>query len=606
MNEIALPVVLRHPSIGATSHQHGGAGAADTSLLRTMAEEQLCCRCLNMLLLACAALEVAEQLRYGEYNTSSVAAALQWHVQHSIQQSGTSTGAGQDNDNTASGKDSPHAGSEASDDGFTRGWLCDARAQEILKMLLQLAAFPLIASSCADTVNSWFAQNSHALAVHDMPDYSARDMGGPLILAIFDMMENMQSAIIACILSGIQMCTGAAESSRHHRVSTSSSSSSSLARARGTSAGAGDSEHGSAHARSDEREGASSAEIPEQFDEFHALLQAVLCSVCSSASPLSPRVLEVIVHSFPSMVALPVQCSVQKFLRALVPLCNRSANIFAVLHGYLQKRIQSNEYHAQMSAVRLLVPLLFAVPASVQLEVARTVTFVFTRPAVFCREVCILLIQHLQLVLPPAPDCETDAAEPREEMHLSERVVMHLRTAVDRYLASGFATRDDAAHSSSTSSASSTYTSATEDENIGFDSAWRIKATVTGLTVTSDVEHAVILLWMLDVTLSRRVASDELTSFASYITTDPSASIGVDGTFLHQRWCNIGIKRNPCSLLQNQSPYGTCGLFCSLRAAAFGQMQTQVLQAPTLRRRRRSSCLARAPTLRCPLSPSAC
>jgi hypothetical protein len=447
MNEIALPVVLHHPSLGLTGSElgHDGAGTG-SSPLRVMAEEQLCCRGLYMLLLTCAALEVAEQLKYGEYKTTSITEALRWYLQHSIQQIGPSTGA----DKTSVRSDdeeSVRGASEACGDGFTRGWLCDARAQEMTKMLLQLSAYPTIAVSCTDSVNSWFAQNQHALAVQDMPTFCAGDMRGPLVLAIFDMMENMQPAIMTCVLSGIKLCAEAsrvsAEASRHVQNASNTAASSSL-RASGSGGEVGDSHGGSGH-----RETTAAFGIPAQFVELHVLLQAFFCDVSSSELTLSPRVLEVIVHSFPAMVALPAQSAVQPFLRALVPLCNRSSQVFAVLHGYLQKRIQSTDYDAQMSAVRLLVPLLFSVPVSAQMEVARTVTFVFSRPAVFCREISILLVTHLQQVLSQAPDGETDAEV--GEMHLSERVVVHLRTAVDRYLSAAFSASDGAALSSGSS-----------------------------------------------------------------------------------------------------------------------------------------------------------
>jgi hypothetical protein len=459
MNEIPLPQVLEQ-------RVHSTHDTLDMGEIDMPYDERVSARCLYVLLLTCAALEVAEQLRYGEFQPQNVRQILLWYVKHSIQQLNVRNDALDGSDNSEDDNEcSADADRSRTDDEpeLTRGWLCDARAQEMLRMVLQLATHPDLCLSVETAVNGWFGGGERV--------FDSRSSLTLVFGQIFELQCTMQPAMVACVLRGLVVCASQglhvdADRSAHYgtvRAPAVQSSSSSSSSGRTNSHNSEESVPTVEHTRT-----THSAAVPQHLLPLHDFLTSVLQEICATVT--TAAVTDIIGAYFPTVVALPVGPTVQAFLLVILPLCTRSPQLLGCLHGYLQKRVQSTDVVKQLSAVCVLVPLLFVAPSANQLDMARTILFVFTRAAVVRREAYILL--QLRLDGPIASQ-------------LSGPVVTLLRDALARNVAQ---------HCRNVSALPDSQTA-----ELVYDPSLRIKQIGPTVEVEDDIEHSLLLLFRLEV-----------------------------------------------------------------------------------------------------------
>jgi hypothetical protein len=461
MNEIPLPQVLEQ-------RVHSTHDTLDMGEIDMPYDERVSARCLYLLLLTCAALEVAEQLRYGEFQPRNVRQLLLWHVKHSIQQLNVRNDALDGSDNSEDDNEcSAHAERSRTDDEpeLTRGWLCDARAQEMLRMLLQLATHPDLCLSVETAVNGWFGGGERV--------FDGRSSLTLVFGQIFELQCTMQPAMVACVLRGLVVC---ASQGLHVDADRSAYSGTVRASALQSSSSSSSSSSGRTNFHNSEESVPTvehtrtthSAAVPQHLMPLHDFLTAVLQEICATAT--SAAVTVIVGAHFPTVAALPVESTVHAFLLAILPLCTRSPQLLGCLHGYLQKRVQSTDVVKQLSAVRVLVPLLFVVPSANQLDLARTILFVFTRAAMVSREAYILL--QLRLDGPIASQ-------------LSGPVVTLLRDALARNVAQHC--RDVSALPDS------------QPAELVYDPSLRFKQIGPTVEVEDDIEHSLLLLFRLEM-----------------------------------------------------------------------------------------------------------
>jgi hypothetical protein len=493
MNEIPLPQVLEQ-------RVHSTHDTLDMGEIDMPYDERVSARCLYVLLLTCAALEVAEQLRYGEFQPQNVRQLLLWHVKHSIQQLNVRNDALDGSDNSEDDDEcSADAERSRTDDEpeLTRGWLCDARAQEMLRMVLQLATHPDLCLSVETAVNGWFGGGERF--------FDSRSSLTLVFGQIFELQCTMQPAMVACVLRGLVVCASQglhvdADRSAHSgtvHASALQSSSSSSSSGRTNSHNSEESVPTVEHTRT-----THSAAVPQHLLPLQDFLTSVLQEICATVT--TAAVIDVIGAHFSAIVAVPVGSTVQAFLLAILPLCTRSPQLLGCLHGYLQKRVQSTDVAKQLSAVRVLVPLLFVVPSANQLDVGRTILFVFTRSAVVSREAYILLLLRVHSSDLPL---------------LSIPVVTLLRDALSRDVAQHFR--------------SATVLPDSQPAELVYDPSLRIKQIGPTAEVEDDIEHSMLLLFRLEMVGSDAAQGTAIRKELQDVL--PSVTAGSDGVPLEGR-----------------------------------------------------------------------
>lgn len=464
MNEIPLPSVLDlRDGMSAPIHASDFGDAPEATY-----DERVTARCLYILLLTCAALEIAELQRFGEFRPENTRTIVMDQVRYSIQQLRKDCDSG-DNESGAADTASASA-STGPEPELTRGWLCDARAQELIQMVLQLATHPDLGSAAEAVVNSWMATNNDTIM-----QFRTEEVRELVFAQVFGMMANMQPAIVTCVLKGLIACSAQDERRATDAYGAGAvpgevaSSSSSSGRTAPTAV--------AVEPLPSSGPIVTVMTIQPRFLPLHCALVRLLQNICTNT--LGVRVIDAINLYFPTVVSLPVAGTVQAFLLALVPLCAQSQALFGRLHGYLQKRVQSTDEAKQLTAVLVLVPLLFAVSAPQQTEVARTVSFVFTRSAVVSREMYVLILG--QLTKGPVSD----------EPGLGDAALVHLRDALKRQVGQHFRQLSSDGDESA-------------DRALVYDPSLRMKVLSARLDVEEDIEHSLLLLFRLEASLVAR------------------------------------------------------------------------------------------------------
>ena len=109
----------------------------------TLFDSQLSTRCIFMLLLTCTALEIIEQIRFGEYKTGNMNVIFQNMIKYSILQ--------ENNENNTINKERMQ---------YNCAWIYDERAKEIIKISILLSRYSNIANICILQLQTWLKDHS--------------------------------------------------------------------------------------------------------------------------------------------------------------------------------------------------------------------------------------------------------------------------------------------------------------------------------------------------------------------------------------------------------------------------------------------------------------
>lgn len=471
ISEIALPLLLS-----------GSLVDGDSSCEQMVLEAHLSSRSVFMLVLCCVSLLLAQELRYKTYNSDSIATSVGSTLNQIIYS-----------------VSSPSAPSSSSG-----GWLGDARAQELLKCFLQLGAYPELPAACLALTNSWFEELRKEELRNKEEEEACDGEGGEdeqkentvstearvvlgsgpellcnMIQEVFRARQNLQPAVLMCLLKGIVSCSPGGVSARSNsvyhsqsqRTATSSSSSSSAPSS-------------VAVAHQPESSSGSHSEVPDKLLPIHDLMQEVLARLCERHRTAVAKHVGVIQTQFGAVVHAPSLEVVQTFLCSLVSVCAESTPIFAVVHGHLLKQVQVADPHKVMSAVRVIVPLLFAVTPAQQAEVLGSLAHVLARASVFSREACVLLFRQLDLHAPPTVGTPHSTFIPR----LQDIINLKLAACFSEVVV--------------VDSKASSFGSRRKVQEIlkVFNPSLCVlpqSGALTGSQVTEDIEHCVLLGWKL-------------------------------------------------------------------------------------------------------------
>ena len=128
---------------------------------------------------------------------------------------------------------------------------------------------------------------------------------------------------------------------------------------------------------------------------LHELLQCTLYTLCTTATEHVSDAHSSIQPLYTALLSSRVTSCIARVQSSLIHCCYTSPGIFGMLQSSLQKSIQSTDPQRQFDSLRSMVRLLFAAPEEKQEQVVKTIQHAFSRNAVYCCEIVLLLMHYL-------------------------------------------------------------------------------------------------------------------------------------------------------------------------------------------------------------------
>ena len=489
----------------------------------TVFDSQLSTRCIFMLLLTCTALEIIEQIRFGEYKTGNMNVIFQNMIKYSILQ--------ENNENNTINKERMQ---------YNCAWIYDERAKEIIKISILLSRYSNIANICILQLQTWLKDHSLLkLSIKKNSFFLLPTALEDCVLVAYRCRENMRGAIVSFLLNGVVTCTATSGSSTVVHASSNVVGSSSGNSSTNTTNYNSNTNSNITQLDSNRL---SEKKIPEELSAVTTLLQQCFFRICAIQEYINTSILTRIQQKFTILTStISIQYVLQKFIVSLLLLCKHAENnVFSLVLNYLQKSIQHKNNIIQCSASYLLISLLYSVPVLQQEEIVRTICFGFSRTSTCCREV---YCRSLQYLLPTTTatgsttintdaggSSSTSSADPSdsaydsnmhhsEPVELQERTLIYRRDSLQRKLSEQFTPPSNTSIiNSATTSASASNKAVDEEEEYVFNPHFALKPITSGTIILEDIQDSLFLLWVLALKINADQALYDISLLIKWIS----------------------------------------------------------------------------------------